>query len=275
MAEASLETVLRRDRLAVAVALAAAAALAWAYVLWLAFAMPAGDADVMHGMSGMGGMADMLAPAPKPWAAAEFGFVLAMWAVMMVGMMTPSAAPMILIYTRVARQAATLGRPFAPTGWFAGGYLSCWFGFALAATSAQWALERAALLAPTSGRLSDALGGLVLFAAGLYELSPLKNACLTQCRSPLFFIQSHGGFRADGPGALRLGLLHGAYCVGCCWGLMTLLFVGGIMNVLWIAGLSALVLLEKLSRGRVLPMLVGCGLGAAGLWLLATSAFSR
>jgi predicted metal-binding membrane protein len=270
MAEGSLEIVLRRDRLVVTGALAALAAFAWSYVLWLAFGMTMSAGS--GGAAGMAGMGDMLAPTLRPWSAAEFAFVLTMWAVMMVGMMTPSAAPMILIYARVARAAASQGRPFAPTGWFAAGYLLCWTGFALLATSAQWGLERAALLAPTTARAGDALGGLVLLAAGLYQLTPLKNACLVQCQSPLFFIHRHGGFRADAPGSFRLGLTHGAYCVGCCWALMTLLFVGGVMNVLWIVGLTALVLLEKLSPpGRILPILVGCVLSAAGVWLLAAS----
>jgi predicted metal-binding membrane protein len=207
---------------------------------------------------------------------AEFLLVLTMWAVMMVGMMTPAAAPMILIYAKVARQAALQGHPFAATGWFAAGYLLCWIGFALLATAAQWALERGTLLAPTTARASGALGGLVLLAAGLYQLTPLKNACLSQCQSPLFFIHRHGGFRPDALGSFRLGATHGAYCVGCCWALMTLLFVGGVMNVLWIVGLTALVLLEKLSPpGRILPVLVGCGLSAAGAWLLATSGLVR
>jgi len=275
MAEGSLETVLRRDRLVVAGALALLAAFAWGYVLWLAFGMemPAAGGRAMN----TGGMGDMLAPALKPWGAAEFVFVLTMWAVMMVGMMTPSAAPMILIYARVARQAALQGQPFAPTGWFAAGYLLCWIGFALVATGAQWALERAALLAPPiTAHASDALGGLVLLAAGLYQLTPLKNACLAQCQSPLFFIHRHGGFRADAPGSFRLGLTHGTYCVGCCWALMALLFVGGVMNVLWILGLTALMLLEKLSPpGRILPVVVGCVLSAAGVWLVATSGLIR
>ena len=271
MAAGSLEIVLRRDRVVVAGALAVLTALAWAYVLWLALGMrmPAAGAHSMPTAE----MGAMLAPSLRPWGLAEFLFALTMWAVMMVGMMTPSAAPMILIYARVARQAALQEHPFAPTGWFAAGYLLCWTGFALIATSAQWALERAALLAPMSGA-GDVLGGLVLLAAGIYQLTPLKTACLSQCQSPLFFIHRHGGFRADAPGSLRLGLAHGAYCVGCCWALMALLFVGGVMNVLWIVGLTALVLLEKLSPpGRILPVLVGCILSAAGAWLLAASGF--
>src|SRR5437588_9284256 len=137
MAESPLETVLRRDRLVVAAALAALAAFAWGYILWLAadMNMPAEHGGAMS----MRSMGAVLAPAIRPWSAAQFLFVLSMWSVMMVGMMTPSAAPMILMYARVARQAALRGRPFAATGWFASAYLLCWFGFALAATVAQWA----------------------------------------------------------------------------------------------------------------------------------------
>lgn len=271
MAGATLEAILRRDRAIVAATLIILIVLAWSYVLWLAADMDMGGMD-MSGFrmipAGMG----LMKPATTPWSAIEFEFVFAMWAVMMVGMMTPAAAPMILIYARVARQAALQGHPFAPTGCFASGYLLCWIGFALIATSAQWALERAALRAPMSGAAGSALGGLVLLAAGIYQLTPLKTACLSQCQSPLFFIHRHGGFRADAPGSFRLGLAHGAYCVGCCWALMTLLFVGGVMNVLWIVGLTALVLLEKLSPpGRTLPVLVGCALSAGGVWLVATS----
>src|SRR6202043_620285 len=144
------------------------------------------------------------------------------------------------------------------------GYLLCWTGFALLATCAQWVLERTALLAPATARASGTLGGLVLLTAGLYQITPLKTACLSQCQSPLFFIHGHGGFRPERSGSFRLGLRHGAYCVGCCWALMALLFVGGVMNVLWIVGLTALVLLEKLSPpGRILPVLVGCILSMA------------
>jgi predicted metal-binding membrane protein len=273
MAEGSLEIVLRRDRLVVAAALAPIAACAWAYVLWLAFGMnmPAGDGGAMS-MGGMGDIGAMLAPSLRPWGVAEFLLALTMWAVMMIGMMTPSAAPMILIYARVARQGALQGHPFAPTGWFAAGYLLCWTGFALIATSAQWALERAALLAPMSGAGGGVLGGLVLLAAGIYQLTPLKTACLSQCQSPLFFIHRHGGFRADASGSFRLGLAHGAYCVGCCWAPMALLFVGGVINLLWIAAISGFVLIEKIvPGGRLISRIALAGFVAAGAWLVAAS----
>jgi predicted metal-binding membrane protein len=146
-----------------------------------------------------------------------------MWVVMMIGMMTPSIAPMILIYARVGRQAMVDGKPFAATTWFVGGYLLAWIAFSLAATSAQWALERAALLTPMMTSASNILGGVVLIIAGLYQWTPLKEACLFQCQTPLTFILRHGGFRGYPAGALKLGMSHGMYCIGCCWALMALL----------------------------------------------------
>ena len=173
----------------------------------------------------------LMMPASEPWKPVEFGYVLAMWVVMMIGMMTPSVAPMILIYARVGRQAVKDGKPFAATAWFAGGYLLAWLAFSLMATSAQWMLERATLLTPMMASANNLLGGIVLIAAGLYQWTPLKEACLFNCQSPLTFISRNGGFRSDPSGALVLGMRHGIYCVGCCWALMVLLFVGGIMNL--------------------------------------------
>jgi predicted metal-binding membrane protein len=145
----------------------------------------------------------------------------------------------------------------------------CWFGFAFAATGAQWALERAALLTPMMASTSKVVGGVLLIMAGLYQWSPLKDTCLASCRAPLLFIQRYGGFRRNGLGALEIGLRHGAYCVGCCWALMTLLFVGGVMNVLWIAAIAALVLAEKVAAGeRLVSRAAGTGLILGGVWLL-------
>jgi predicted metal-binding membrane protein len=158
--------------------------------------------------------------------------------------------------------------------WFAGGYLLAWSAFSLAATTVQWALERAALLTPMMESASRLLGGIVLIVAGLYQWTPLKDACLSNCQAPLAFIMRYGGFRAEPAGALALGLRHGLYCVGCCWALMALLFVGGVMNLLWIAALAILVLLEKVTpSGRIIARLAGLGLIACGIWLL-TAGFS-
>jgi predicted metal-binding membrane protein len=272
MSESALTAVLRRDRTIVAASLLALCAVAWAYVLWLVQAMRMGGMQ----MTGMRVDANpfevAMIAAVEPWSTAEFAFAFVMWAVMMIGMMTPSAAPMILIYARVGRQAELQGKPLAATGYFAGGYLLAWAGFALAATGGQWLLERASLLTPMMASASGILGGLVLVAAGLYQWTPVKEACLSHCQAPLLFIQRHGGFRRDRLGSLGIGLRHGLYCVGCCWALMALLFAGGVMNVLWIAGIAAFVLAEKvIPAGRLLSRIAGAVLTAAGIWLLVAA----
>jgi predicted metal-binding membrane protein len=265
--ESGLERLLRRDRAVLLAAIAAIAILAWAHIIWSAVAPAAhpSGAGAMEGMAGHGA-----GPGLAPWSVADFVAMLLMWSVMMVGMMTPSAAPMILIYARVGRKAAGGGTPFAPSGWFASGYLLAWAAFALAATILQWLLEQAMLLAPMTASAGPRLGGLLLVAAGAYQWTPLKHACLTQCQSPFQFIQRHGGFRGDRGGALRLGLRHGAFCIGCCWALMLLLFVGGVMNLLWIAGIALLVLAEKvLPYGRLISRAAGAAMIAAGAALAA------
>src|SRR5215471_5875987 len=268
MTDSTLETVLRRDRWIVVGAIGIIVALAWAYVLWLADDMDMGGMDMTGFRMIPAGIGIML-PASEPWRVIEFAYVLLMWAVMMVGMMAPSATPMILMYARVARQAKAQGKPYAATGWFAAGYLLAWSGFSLVATLLQWAIERAALLDSRMTLASNLVGAVVLIAAGVYQWTPLKDVCLVQCQSPLLFLMRHGGFRRDALGCLLLGLRNGAYCVGCCWMLMALLFVGGVMNVLWIALLALLILLEKLFRfGRWIARAAGATFLAAGAWLL-------
>jgi predicted metal-binding membrane protein len=268
MRDTALEAVLRRDRVVIFISLAIITALAWADLTWLASDMAMGGMD-MTGYRMIPAGRGLMMPADAPWQPIEFGYVFAMWVVMMIGMMTPSAAPMILIYARVGRQAAREGKPFAPSGWFAGGYLLSWTAFSLVATSAQWALERAALLTPMMESASNRLGAAVLILAGVYQWAPLKETCLSHCRSPLLFIQQHGGFRREPLGALALGFRHGIYCIGCCWALMALLFVGGVMNLLWISTLAILVLLEKVVPfGRALARGAGLAFIAGGLWLL-------
>jgi predicted metal-binding membrane protein len=182
MTDGTLEAVLRRDRLIVAGALAVIAALAWGYVLWLAADMDMGGMD-MAGFRMIPAGIGIMAPANAPWRAVEFAFVFAMWAVMMVGMMAPSAAPMILMYARVGRQAKVAGKPLAATGWFASGYFLAWIGFSLAATSVQWVVERAALLDSRMASASNVFGGIVLIAVGAYQWTPLKDICLAECQS--------------------------------------------------------------------------------------------
>jgi predicted metal-binding membrane protein len=176
---------------------------------------------------------------------------------------------MILMYARVGRQGKAEGKPFAATGWFAAGYFLAWIGFSMVATFAQWLIDRTALLDSQMATSSSMLGAIVLIAAGVYQWTPLKDVCLAQCQTPFQFLMRHGGFRGDLPGCLLLGFRHGLYCVGCCWALMAVLFVGGVMNVLWIALLALLVLLEKLTPvGRWIARTVGVACVAVGAWML-------
>ena len=175
---------------------------------------------------------------------------------------------MILIYARVGHHAAGEGRSLAASAWFALGYLLSWTTFALAATSAQWVLERAALLTQAMESASNILGATILIIAGLYQWTPFKNACLSYCQTPLGFILRYG-FRREATGALALGFRHGLYCIGCCWAVMALLFVAGVMNLFWIAALSALVLVEKVvPLGRLVPRIAGIAFMAGGALLL-------
>jgi predicted metal-binding membrane protein len=239
-------------------------AAAWLYLVVEARPMAAGMSD--------GSMADAMGSMVhvQPWTAAELAPRLLMWAVMMVAMMLPTAVPMTLVYAAVARKAAREGHAVAPTFVFVAGYLAIWALFSVAATAAQSGLDQLALLSPAMVSASPVLGGGLLIAAGVYELTPVKHACLAHCRAPAHFISQkwRGGFA----GALRVGLGLGTYCLGCCWVLMGLLFVGGVMNLLWIAAIAAFVLLEKTmplaeTGGRVVgaAMIVVGLLSVAGL----------
>jgi len=262
-------TLLRRDRIIVALALALLTAMTWSYLLWLSADMGMGDMD-MSGFRMIPSGRGLMVPEHSPWRAMEFAFVFAMWTVMMVGMMTPPAAPMILMYARVGRQAEAQARPLVATVWFVAGYLLVWVAFALLATLAQWALERTGWLDYVMAGRNNVFAGLVFVAAGGYQWTRLKHVCLTQCQTPFAFLMRQGGFRDDALGSLMLGVRHGAYCVGCCWALMALLLVGGVMNTLWIVLLALLIFLEKVTpSGRLIARLAGIILVAAGAWLLS------
>lgn len=177
------------------------------------------------------------------WTAPEFGVRLVMWAVMMIAMMVPTAAPTTLVFAAVARKAALQDSPVAPTFVFVAGYAAIWVVFSVVATGVQLGFDRLALLSPTMKSASPVLGGALLIGAGVYELTPLKHACLAHCRAPAHFISQH--WRRGSLGAFRMGADLGAYCLGCCWILMGLLFIGGVMNLTWIAVIALFVLLEK------------------------------
>ena len=243
----SIEGVVRRDRIVVLGALSAVVVLSWAYIL-------------------AGAGMDMMIPAS--WNAGYAGVMFAMWWVMMVAMMLPSAAPMVLLFAAVNRKQKESGNLFVPTALFASAYLIVWAGFSVAAVAAQWGLESIALLSPMLASASTVLGGGLLLAAGLYQLTPLKQACLRHCRLPLQFVMTR--WRGGAGGAFRMGVEHGAYCVGCCWFLMGLLFFGGIMNLYWIAGLAVFVLLEKtVPAGHWAGRAAGIALIAWGIAVLA------
>lgn len=279
----AFERVLRRDRAIVSAALVLITVLCWLYLLDMAIDMGAlptsgNAADVVEGSgsksdgttegsgtksegSGTKDVAIAMAQIPA-WSWDYFVMMFLMWAIMMVGMMVPTAAPMILIYAQFARKRGNAGT-YLSTGAFVSGYLLVWTGFSLAATLAQWGLDSAALLSPMMVSRSPWLGAGLLIAAGVFQLTPLKNACLSHCRSPFQFFMSH--WRAGRLGALRMGLHHGWYCLGCCWALMGLLFFGGVMNLLWIAAITAFVLLEKvLPRGPIAGKVTGYAMIAVG-----------
>jgi predicted metal-binding membrane protein len=239
-----------RQRLAILAGLAGVTLFAWLELLRQARGMDAG-------------MAAGLACELHPWSGADFALTFAMWSVMMVGMMVPSAAPMSLLFAAVARKARAQGSVVAPTFVFVGGYVAVWTLFSLGATAAQWGLERAALLSPMLESTSPAFGGALLAVAGAYQWTRLKDVCLDHCRAPAQFFAAH--WRPGAAGAFRMGAAHGVYCLGCCWLLMALLFFGGVMNLLWVAGIALFVLLEKLApRGAGAGRLAGAALVAAG-----------
>jgi predicted metal-binding membrane protein len=229
---------------------------AWVYVVVAAHRMADGSGQSMQPM--MDAMTRV-----QPWTASEFGLRLTMWAVMMVAMMVPTAAPMTLMYAAVARKAAAQHTPLAPTFVFVAGYLAMWTIFSLVATIAQHALDQAALLSPTMVSSSARFGAALLIAAGVYQFTPLKNVCLKNCRAPAHFMSRH--WRTGNLGAFRMGLRLGAHCVGCCWILMGLLFVGGVMNLFWIAAIAIFILLEKtIPFGDVSGRLAGAALIVVG-----------
>jgi len=242
--DAALEAVVKHDRLVVFTALIVAIALAWAYLL--AGAGMGMSAFEMTRISQFGmaeGVTGMAMMAPAVWTPGYAVLMFFMWWLMMVAMMLPSAAPMILLFATVNSKQRKTGHPHVATSIFAVGYLAAWAGFSLVAMLLQWGFERTGILSPMLVGTNVIFGGVLLLAAGAYQLTPIKRACLRHCRSPLAFLGSH--WRPGARGALRMGLVHGVFCVGCCWFLMGLLFFGGVMNLYWIVGLALFILFEK------------------------------
>lgn len=225
----------RRDLVAITASLGGITLLSWVYLVKMAREMTAPGSLCLAAMQ------------LHRWDAGYFWMMFWMWAVMMVGMMVPSAAPMIFMYAAVARKAQRQGTPIAPTGAFTAGYLFMWTVFSFLATLAQWQLDKAALLSPMLVARSPRVGAGLLVAAGVYQWLPAKDSCLAHCRSPFHFLSTH--WRPGSAGAFRMGIAHGLFCIGCCWALMLLLFLGGVMNLVWIGAITLFVLLEK-----VLPL---------------------
>jgi predicted metal-binding membrane protein len=235
------------DRILVLAGLAALILAAWVHL-----------ARLGPGMAQMGEA--MLMPQMRPWGAAEFALRFAQWAVMMVAMMLPSAAPMVLGLAAILRPRLRPARAHAQAALFVAAYLAVWVAFGALATAAQWGLQRTALSA------SPPLGGTLLVVAGLYQWTPLKNACLSHCRSPFGFFLAH--WREGGWGALAMGARHGVYCAGCCWLLMALMLLAGAMNLLWMGTLAAFVLIEKAAPGGAwMGRVAGLLLAGWGVWL--------
>jgi len=257
----TLEKLLRRDQAITALGLGAIAALAWLYTIMITSMSSGGMADAASHMA---------MPQDQPWRGIDFLLMFAMWMVMMVAMMLPSAAPMVLVFVNANRKRHAAHDPYLHTSLFASGYLVVWVGFAIMATLANWALHSGGLMTSMMGSALPIWGGGILIAAGLYQFTPLKLTCLNKCRSPLAFLMSE--WREGRLGAFVMGLRHGGYCLLCCWALMALLFVLGIMNLAWIALLAAFVLVEKLaSSGPWLSRASGLLFLGWGVWMASSS----
>ncbi|HTS64367.1 MAG TPA: DUF2182 domain-containing protein [Candidatus Acidoferrales bacterium] len=239
-----------RDRVVVLSGLATIAALSWACLWYLA-------RDPMAIC-----MANM-----NPWSASDLSALLVMWIVMMIAMMLPSASPMILAFASVNRTRRAHSLRYVSTSAFVLGYVAAWSGFSVGATVAQEALHSGALISSMGVSASAVLAGALLIATGIFQWTPLKNACLRRCRSPLGFILTE--WREGTSGAFRMGLRHGAHCIGCCWLLMGLLFVAGVMNLWWVAAIAAFVLVEKVApAGLRIARASGALLILWGVWVL-------
>ena len=256
-----IESLIKRDRMIVIAGVVAVVAIAWGYTIYVA-----------QNNAGMGMSMSMDSGNVRSWTGVDFFLMFVMWAVMMVAMMVPSAAPMILLFATVNRRRQEQARPFVATGVFLSGYLVVWSVFSLGATLGNWGLHQASLMTSMMGGSSSGyLGGALLITAGVFQWSQLKYVCLTHCRSPLSFLMSD--WKEGTSGAFKMGLLHGRFCLGCCWILMALLFVLGVMNLVWIAALAAFVLAEKvIPGGEKVSRTTGALLVIWGTWVVLAAA---
>ena len=244
------------DRAVVGASLAGMTILAWIYLVR--------EAEKISQMD-----AGMAMPQMSTWDLGHLGFLVVMWSIMMIAMMVPSVTPRVMMFTTINRKR--LGsdrRDLLPIGIFIAGHLMAWAIFSAGVSVAQWGLHAATLLSPMMTSTTLILGGVLLVTGGIYQWTPLKYACLVHCRTPRSFLMT--SWRPSRRGALIMGLHHGLFCVGCCWVLMALLFVAGVMNVLWVGAIAAFVFIEKVApRGDIIGRIVGVLLVAAGLWVLS------
>jgi predicted metal-binding membrane protein len=223
-------------------------AIAWTVLVW-------GAVDMGHPL------AQLTMPHSSAWTGANLIAIVVMWSVMMAAMMLPTSLPMLRSFVQISLRQAQHGR----VAGFITGYLLVWSGFSLAATAAQWLAQSFGWVDMMIVSASAGFSALLLLVAGAYQFTPLKRACLGRCRSPVAFLL--GEWRAGARGAFVMGLRHGLFCLGCCWALMALLFVGGAMNLPWIVALSLGVAFEKLApAGERIARVLGLLLIAAGAW---------
>lgn len=242
-----------KDRLIIFSGLAVITVFSWAYMIHMAM-----------NMTGTG--MTMTKPCLMHWGIGDIIHLFVMWTIMMAAMMLPAATPMIMIFVTVNGQQSNGENPLIPTWFFILGYLAVWTAYSAVATLAQWGLHLSALLTHHMVITSPLLGGLLLIAAGIFQWTPFRDACMSKCRSPLGFLMTE--WREGRRGALIMGLKAGLFCVGCCWLLMILSFVLGVMNMIWMAALTAFMLLEKITDNKWLSRTAGLILVAWGLWIL-------
>jgi predicted metal-binding membrane protein len=269
-AHSAIERLLRHDRMIVAVAVVLLVGVAGVYTL-LGVGMNMSAIEMTSMASSMAKPMAMTAHLnPANWV-----LLFLMWWIMMVAMMTPSAVPLLMLFTAVKRQGHEAHRAASYTGFLLLGYLVTWAFFSAVATALQCALQEMGFLSgPMMIIKSQTVAGVFMVFVGVYQFTSIKNACLSHCRAPTQFIAQHHS--QGSKGALKLGLHHGVYCLGCCWALMALLFVGGVMNLYWIAGLTLYVLLEKgLPQGKYIARIAGGGLIAVGLYVLVNALLER
>lgn len=257
METSPLVHVLKKDRLIVLTALSLLCVLSWLYIIYLYNQMHPMNMDALF----------FAMPMTPRWTWTDFTLLFLMWFVMMIAMMTPSVIPLIVMFAVINRKRRQQQNPYVSSGYLLGGYFLVWAAFSLFATLLQWLLQRASLLNPEMVTTSKVAGGIIMIAAGTFQFTPLKNTCLGNCRSPIGFIHQH--WKSGKTGAFRMGIKNGMYCLGCCWILMILLFVSGIMNIFWIIIISLFVLIEKvLPSVKVISLIAGIALIAYGIIVL-------